>query len=52
VIPDCVGPGTVTDVDVEDVDDVDGVEPEEILTQYASSTQRFVQSLPIAGFQA
>ena len=40
MIPVCVGPGAVTVVTV------DPYTP----TQYASSSQRFVQSLPIAGF--
>jgi hypothetical protein len=49
VIPVCVGPGGVGDalvVVVEVVVDLD------IPTQYASPSQRLVQSLPIAGFQA
>jgi len=55
-MPDCVGPGTVTDVDVEDVAeveevDVEFVEADEIPTQYASPVQIFSQSLPTAGFQ-
>ena len=48
VIPVCVGPGGVGDalVVVEVVVDPD------IPTQYASPSQRLVQSLPTAGFQA
>ena len=49
VIPVCVGPGGVGDALVEVVEVV--VDPD-IPTQYASPSQRFVQSLPIAGFQA
>ena len=52
VIPVCVGPGGVGDALVEVVEVVEVVVDPDIPTQYASPSQRFVQSLPIAGFQA